>query len=133
MGTRIADVLTRRPWLVYLGLTPLAFPVLEILLFGEHALQQAHDVLDNDVPRLYSIAADWWQYGPSLWDPHLTAGNALFAQFALPPTAPDVILSFVLPPFLAYPLNVALMVFLAGLAMHLFLRDSVRLPAVALE
>jgi len=123
--------MTRRPWLVYLGLTPLAFPILEILLFRGRALQQAHDVFDDDIPRLYSIAADWWQYGPSLWNTHLTAGNALFAQFALPPTTPDVVLSFFVPPFIAYALNAALMVFLSGLSMHLFLRDSVRLPAVA--
>jgi hypothetical protein len=121
----------RRPWLVYLALTPLAHPVLEMLLFGERALQQAHDVLDDDIPRLYSIAADWSRFGPVLWDKHLTSGNALFAQFALPPTAPDVLLSFVVPPFAAFFLTTALLVFLSGLSMHLFLRDAVRLRAVA--
>lgn len=94
--------LARRPWLVYLGLAPLAHPILEILVFGERALQTAHDVFDDDVPRLFTIAADWREFGPSLWDPHLTSGNALLAQFALPPLAPDVLLSFIVPPFVAY-------------------------------
>jgi hypothetical protein len=128
---RLGRFIKRRPWAAYLALTGLAHPITEILLFGERALQTAHDVFDDDIPRLFSIPADWRDHGPSLWDPHLTAGNALLAQFALPPLAPDVLLSFVLPPFVAYSINFALMVFLAGLAMHLFLRDSLRLPAVA--
>lgn len=123
--------MARRPWLVYLGLAPLAHPILEILVFGERALQTAHDVFDDDVPRLFTIAADWREFGPSLWDPHLTSGNAVLAQFALSPLAPDVLLSFIVPPFVAYALNAALMTFLAGLAMHLFLRDSLKLPAIA--
>ena len=128
---RLGRLIARQPWLLYLVITPLAHPILEILLFGERALQTAHDVFDDDIPRLFSIPADWLRYGPSLWDPHLTAGNGLFAQFALPPLAPDVLLAFVLPPFVAYTLNAALMAFLAGLGMHLFLRDSLRLPAIA--
>ena len=83
------------------------------------------------MPRLFSIAADWKANGPVLWDPHLTAGNGLLAQFALPPLAPDVLLSFVLSPFAAYTVNTFVMVFAAGLSMHLFLRDSLRLPVVA--
>ncbi|HET9851585.1 MAG TPA: hypothetical protein VFP56_03650, partial [Candidatus Limnocylindrales bacterium] len=128
---RVAAYLAKRPWLVYLGLTPLAHPILEIILFGERALQTAHDVFDDDVPRLFSIPADWRAFGPSLWDTHLTGGNALLAQFALPPLAPDVLLSFVVPPYLAYTLNAALMAFLAGLCMHVFLRGSLRLPTIA--
>jgi hypothetical protein len=127
----LGDRLQRHPWLVYLALTPLAHPILEILLFGERALQTAHDVFDDDVPRLFSIAADWREFGPSLWDPHLTGGNALLAQFALPPLAPDVVLSFFVSPYAAYTLNAALLAFLAGLSMHLFLRHSLRLGTAA--
>jgi Protein of unknown function (DUF6044) len=127
----LGDLLQRRPWLVYVVLALLAFPILEMLVAGERAVQYSHDVFDDDVPRLFSIAPDWGTFGPHLWDPHLTAGNALLAQFALPPAAPDVLLSFVVPPFVAYAVNAALMAFAAGLGMHLFLRDSLRLPSVA--
>jgi hypothetical protein len=127
----LGDLLERRPWLVYGVLALLAFPILEMLVAGERAVQYSHDVFDDDVPRLFSIAPDWVTFGPHLWDPHLTAGNALLAQFALPPVAPDVLLSFIVPPFAAYAANAVLMAFVAGLGMHLFLRDSLRLPTVA--
>ena len=120
-----------RPWLAYLGLALIAFPILEMLVVGDRAIQYAHDIFDDNVPRLFSIAADWRAFGPSLWDPHLTSGNALLSQFSFPPLAPDVLLSFVLPPFAAFLLNTIGIVWLAGLGMHLFLRDSMRLPAAA--
>jgi Protein of unknown function (DUF6044) len=126
-----ARLLSRHPWLVYAVATFLAFPVLEMVVHGQNALQYAHDVFDDDIPRLFAIATDWQTYGPSLWDTHLTAGNALFAQFALPPLTPDVLLSFVVPPFLAYAINLAGIAFIAGLGMHLFLRDSLRLRGAA--
>ena len=128
---RLGRVLAAHPWIVYAVLAALSFPILEIILRGPAALQYAHDVFDDDIPRLFSIAADWGAHGPVLWDPHLTAGNGLLTQFALPPLAPDVLLSFVLPPFTAYTLNAALMAFAAGVSMHLFLRDSLRLATVA--
>ena len=127
----LGSVLQRRPWPVYLVLALLAFPILEMLVAGDRAVEYAHDVFDDDVPRLFSIASDWKAFGPHLWDPHLTAGNALLAHFALPPSTPDVLLSFIVPPFAAYVINATLMAFVAGLGMHLFLRDSLRLPGVA--
>jgi hypothetical protein len=129
--TRLGRRLIDHPWLAYVVVAALSFPILEIIVHGESALQYAHDVFNDDVPRLFSIAADWRANGPVLWDPHLTAGNALLAQFALPPLAPDVLFSFVLTPFAAYALNAALMAFAAGVSMHLFLRDSLRLATVA--
>ena len=51
----------------------------------------------------------------------------LLSQFALPPFAPDVLLSFVVPPFIAYAVTYALLTWIAGYGMHLFLRDSLRL------
>ena len=128
---RSGRFLVRYPWVAYLALALVSFPILEIILRGEHAVQYAHDVFDDDVPRLFSIASDWLRHGPVLWDPHLTAGNPLLAQFALPPFAPDVLLSFVIPPFAAYTLNAGFMAFAAGLSMHLFLRGSLRLVPVA--
>ncbi len=129
--SRIGRSLVAHPWIAYALLAALAFPVLEMLLHGERALQYAHDVFDDDVARLFVFAADWAAHGPVLWDPHLTSGNAWLAQSALPPLAPDVLLSFVVPPFLAFAANTALMTFVAGMSMHLFLRDSLRLPAIA--
>jgi Protein of unknown function (DUF6044) len=129
--SRASRALVAHPWIVYVVLVLLAFPITEMLLHGEGALQYAHDVFDDDVPRLFSIPADVRVHGLVLWNPHLTAGNALVAQFALPPLAPDVLLSFVVPPFAAYAANHALMTFAAGISMHLFLRDSLRLTAVA--
>src|SRR5438045_814417 len=119
----IASWLSGHPALLYALVTALAFPISEMLRSGERAVQFAHDVFDDDLPRLASIPADWKQFGPSLWDPHLTAGNALLSQFALPPFAPDVLLSFVVPPFIAYAVTYALLTWIAGYGMHLFLRD----------
>ena len=129
--SRTARSLVAHPRIVYAALALLAFPLFEMLVYREGALQYAHDVFDVDVPRLFALAADWWANGPVLWDPHLTAGNAWLAQAALPPLAPDVLLSFFVSPFLAYAANTALMTFAAGISMHLFLRDSLRLPAIA--
>ena len=129
--SRVGRSLVAHPWIAYAVLTLLAFPVFEMLVYGERALQYAHDIFDSDVARLFTFAPDWLAHGPVLWDPHLTAGNAWLAQAALPPFGPDAISSFVVPPFVAFAANTALMTFAAGMSMHLFLRDSLRLPAIA--
>src|SRR4051794_23686701 len=129
--SRVGRSLVAHPWIAYAGLALLAFPVFEMLAFGERALQYEHDVFDDDIPRLFTFAVDWLANGPVLWDPHLTSGNAWLVQFALPPAAPDVLLSFIVPPFAAYAANTVLMTFAAGISMHLFLRDSLLLPAIA--
>jgi hypothetical protein len=129
--SRVGRFLAAHPWIVYALLAIVSFPVLEMILHGEAALQYTHDIFDDDVPRLFSIAADLRAHGAVLWDPHLTAGNGLLAQFALPPTAPDVLLSFLVPPYAAFALNTAFMAFAAGVSMHLFARDSLRLATVA--
>ena len=129
--SRAGRSLVAHPWVAYVVLAMLAFPMFEMLVHGERALQYAHDVFDSDVARLFTFAPDWLAHGPVLWDPHLTAGNAWLAQGALPPFGPDAVASFVAPPFAAFVVNTALMTFAAGISMHLFLRDSLRLPAIA--
>ena len=129
--SRAGRSLVAHPWIAYAVLALLAFPLFEMLVYGERALQYAHDIFDSDVARLFTFAPDWLAHGPVLWDPHLTAGNAWLAQGALPPFGPDAIVSFVASPFVAFLANTALMTFAAGMSMHLFLRDSLRLPAIA--
>lgn len=129
--SRAGRSLVAHPWVAYVVLAMLAFPMFEMFVHGERALQYAHDVFDSDVARLFTFAPDWLAHGPVLWDPHLTAGNAWLAQGALPPFGPDAVASFVAPPFAAFVVNTALMTFAAGISMHLFLRDSLRLPAIA--
>ena len=133
-GSRLAGAgrcLLARPSALYLLLTALAFPVLEMLLHGQGAVQWAVDVFDGDLPVLVALRADWLQFGPSLWDPHLTAGNASLVQMALPPFTPDFLLSFVMPLFAAYGITYAVLIWSAGYGMHLFLRDSLRLRTAA--
>ena len=128
---RVAHRLLGRPAILYLLLTPLAFPILEMLTRGELGTQFAVDVFDGDIPVLSALRSNWIRYGPTLWDPHLTAGNASLAQLALPPTTPDVLLSLVLPIFIAYAVTYAGLIWVAGYGMHLFLRDVLHLHAAA--
>lgn len=120
-----------RPAIVYVVLTTLSFPILELILERQQAVQYVHDVLDGDLPLLAVIGADWVRFGPSLWDPHVTAGNATLGQLALTPFTPDFLLSFFLPLFRAYALTYALLIWVAGYGMHRFLRDSLRVRTPA--
>jgi hypothetical protein len=54
----LGSALQRRPWPIYLVLALPAFAILEMLVAGERAVQYAHVVFDDDVPRLFSIASD---------------------------------------------------------------------------
>ncbi len=84
-----------------------------------------------ELPRTGILDA-WPQYGLTLWNPHLAAGNALLAQQANPPFALDVAIGLVFGPFAGYAVMGWLVAALAGLSMHLFLRNSLSLstPAV---
>ncbi len=117
----------RAALLLYPLLALLSFPTLSQLIAGEHGLAYAHDVFD--LPRT-GVLQDWISYGPTLWNTHLTAGNALLAQ-GNGPYAIDVALAFVVGPFGAYAITTWLMAVVAGVSMHLFLRDSLRLSTVA--
>ena len=128
---RSAEELVRSPAVVIGGFTLLAFPILEILLFRERATQYAHDVFDGDLPGLVALRDDWLRFGPSLWDPHLGSGNASLAQFALPPTTPDFLLSFAIPMFWAYTITYVALIWVAGYGMVRFLRESIGLGAGA--
>ena len=116
-----------RPGVLYALLTPLAFPILEMLLRGQSAVQFAVDVFEGQLPILSVLRTDWLEYGPTLWNAHLTSGNATLVQMPLPPFTPDFILSFVVPLFAAYFIAYAALIWIAGYGMHLFLRDSLGL------
>lgn len=126
-GSRLATSVVSSPAVSILAATSLAFPILEILLFRQHATQYVHDVFDGDLPALVALREDWLRHGLTFWDPHLTAGNAALAQLALPPFTPDILLSFVIPLFAAYTLTYVAVIWVAGFGMHLFLRDVIRL------
>ena len=115
---------------LYALLALLTFTTLEALTFGTHGLQYAHDVFDDGgaVPRLAMTSASWLANGITWWNPAITAGNDSLAQFALSPIAPDTVLAIVAGPFVAYAVTAWLMALVAGLGMHLFLRDTLRLP-----
>lgn len=115
------------PFLLYPLLALLSFPTLGQIVFGQRGLAYAHDVFD--IGRT-GVLADWLAHGPSLWNTHLTAGNALLAQ-GNGPYAVDVALGFVVGPFAAYAITAWLLAVVAGISMHLFLRDSLRLSTVA--
>ena len=118
--------------IVYAILALLAFPILESSILGKDAPQYAHDVFDDGmVSRLGAIAADWRQFGLSLWNPHLTAGNPWLSQFAVSPFSLDVLLTLLVSPFIAYALTYFLLLWIAGYAMHIFLRDSIGLGDIA--
>ncbi len=117
-----------RPGLLYGLLALLTFPTFGHLLAGEQSIAYAHDVFE--LPRT-GVLDDWLANGPTLWNTHLTGGNALFAQQWNTPFGLDVVVAFLVGPFAAYVLNAWAMAALAGLSMHLFLRDSLRLSTVA--
>jgi hypothetical protein len=118
--------------LLYGLLALLAFPILETLLLGRAAPHYAFDVFDDGAfTHLGAVRLDWRAHGPVLWNPHLTAGNAYFAQFTASPLALDSLLALLLPPFLVYALVFLLIVATAGLAMHLFLTRSLHLSTEA--
>ncbi|HEY2798068.1 MAG TPA: DUF6044 family protein [Thermoanaerobaculia bacterium] len=122
----------RRTWLVYTAATLLSFPVFEMLISGTGARVFARDVFDDGaVSRLGALRLDWSAFGPVLWNRHLMSGNAYFGQFNASPLALDNLLSLAATPFLAFAACSALLAFLAGLSMHLFLEQSVRLPRQA--
>lgn len=118
---------------LYLLLAVLSFPTIGAVLNGTAGWTYLLDVLDDGggVPRLGIAVREWSRFGPALWDPYLTAGNAFLGQFALPPYSPDVALAFLVGPFAGFAITVWLTSALAGIGMHLFLRDSVGLATVA--
>lgn len=122
------------PFVIYPLLALLSFPTIELLIAHRGAWTYTLDVFDDGggLARLAMAVRDWSAHGPTLWDPYLTGGNALLGQFALPPYAPDAALAFVVGPFWAYAIWGWAIASIAGIGMHLFLRDSVRLsmPAV---
>jgi hypothetical protein len=105
----------------------LSFPTFETLIWHTRAWMYTLDVFDDGggLPRLAIAVRDWSANGLTLWDPYLTAGNALLGQFALPPYAPDVALAFIVGPFWALAMWSWLTAALAGIGTHYFLRDSV--------
>lgn len=121
------------PFLLYPILALLAFPVTGAILAGQAGPAFGLDVFDDGggVPRLAIVAHDWAANGLTLWDPHLAGGNAFLGQFAISPVAVDAALALVIGPFAAWAVTSWLMVTTAGVAMHLFLRGSMRLPLVA--
>ena len=116
------------PVLLYGLLALLSFPTLGHLVAGQHAVVYALDVFE--LPRT-GMESDWLTNGLTLWNTHLTSGNALFAQQSNSPFAIDVALTYLVGPFAAYVVYVWLMAAVAGLSMHLFLRDSLRLSTFA--
>jgi hypothetical protein len=115
-------------FLLYPLLALLSFPTFGTLIAGEHGLGYVLDVFE--LPRS-GVLADWLANGLTLWNTHVTAGNALLAQDAISPLAADVGLAFVVGPFGAYAIVAWLLPTAAGISMHLFLRDSLRLSTVA--
>ncbi len=124
---------TPRLVLLYSLLALLSFPTLETILAGPRGLGYNLDVFDlaGGVPRIGATINEWSRYGLSWWDPYFGAGNDILAQHSIAPFAPDVGLGFLLGPFLAYAITAWLMAAVAGIGMHLFLRDVLRLPFVA--
>jgi len=114
--------------LVYPLLALLSFPTFGALIAGQRGLGYVLDVFE--LPRS-GVLDDWLANGLTLWNTHVTAGNALLAQDAISPIAPDVGLAFLVGPFAAYAIVAWLIATVAGIAMHLFLRDSLRLSTVA--
>ena len=125
----------RGPWLLLLygALALLSFPTLESLAFGQHGLTYSLDVFDlaGGVPRIGATVTEWSRWGLSWWDPYFGTGNDILAQHSISPFAPDVLLGFVVGMFPAYVITGWLMAAVAGLGMHLFLRDALRLPTAA--
>ena len=116
------------PLVLYPLLALLSFPTLGLLLFGRDGVAYSHDVFD--IIRS-GVVGDWLANGPTLWNTHLTAGNALLAQQGIGPYAIDVPLAMLIGPFGAFAVNSWLLAAVAGIGMHLFLRDVLRLSTVA--
>ena len=123
---------TPRLALLYGLLALLSFPTLETILSGTRGIGYKLDVFDlaGGVPRIAATVNEWSRYGISWWDPYFGTGNDILAQHSIAPIAPDVALGFVVGPFLAYAITAWLMAVVAGLGMHVFLRDVLRLPLV---
>ena len=123
---------TSRLALLYSLLALLSFPTLETIFGGTRGIGYNLDVFDlaGGVPRIAATVAEWSRYGLSWWDPYFGTGNDILAQHSISPIAPDVALGFIVGPFLAYAITAWLMAAVAGLGMHLFLRDVLRLPVV---
>jgi hypothetical protein len=83
-----------------------------------------------DIARV-GVVEDWLTYGLTLWSAHLTSGNALLAEQAVGPFAVDVPLAMLIGPFGAFLVNSWLLAAIAGISMHLFLRDVMRLTTAA--
>jgi hypothetical protein len=115
------------PFILYPLLALLSFPTLGTLVSGEHGLGYALDVFDG--PR-GGLQADWLANGLTLWNPHATAGNSLLAQ-GNNLLIPDLLLPFAVGSFGAYAIVAWVMAAVAGVSMHLFLRDSLRLSTAA--
>ncbi len=129
MSAAVFPATPRRVGLAYAAAALLCFPVFEMLISGTRARVFAHDVFDDGaVSRLGALRLDGSAFGPVLWNRHLMSGNAYFGQFNASPLALDNLLSLATTPFLAFAACSALLAFLAGLSMHLFLEQSVRLP-----
>jgi Bacterial membrane protein YfhO/Protein of unknown function (DUF6044) len=116
------------PLVLYPLLALLSFPTLGLLLYGRDGVAYSHDVFD--LVRS-GVVGDWLANGPTLWNTHLTGGNALLAQQAIGPYAIDVPLAMLIGPFGAFAVNSWLLAAVAGMGMHLFLRDVLRLSTVA--
>lgn len=116
------------PPALYAVLALFSFPTFGQVIAGDHGLAYVLDVFE--LPRSGILDA-WPQYGPTLWNPHLTAGNALLAQQAASPYSLDVAIGLIAGPFAGYAVMGWLLAALAGLSMHLFLRDSLRLSTAA--
>ncbi len=107
-----------------------SFPTLETLLFRQRGLGYELDVFDpaGGVARIGATVEQWSRYGLTWWDPYFGTGNDILAQHSIAPFAPDVALGFAFGSFAAYAFTAWLMAATAGLGMHLFLRDNLRLP-----
>lgn len=116
------------PFVLYPLLALLAFPVLGLVLWGHDGLVYAHDVLD--LPRS-GVPGDWVAHGLTLWNTHVGGGNALLAQQAIGPFAVDVMLAPVVGSFWAFTISWWLLPVVAGISMHLFLRDCLGLSTIA--
>lgn len=118
----------RAPFILYPLLALLSFPTLGLLAWGRSALVYAHDLLD--IPRS-GVPSDWLRHGLTLWNTHVGSGNALLQQQAIGPLAIDVPLSMLIGDFGAFVVGGWLLASVAGISMHLFLRDSLRLSPAA--
>ena len=116
------------PLVLYPLLALISFPTLGLLVYGRDGVAYSHDVFD--IVRS-GVVGDWLANGPTLWNTHLTGGNALLAQQAIGPYAIDVPLAMLIGPFGSFAVNSWLLAAVAGIGMHLFMRDVLRLSTVA--